>query len=518
MTKHIIRTTFAAVAISMSFTACSLKEDLGSTLTKGEADSVITAKSLLQNAYDGLQMPYQDFSNSWGMSVMSTDEAVGPTRAGDWDDNGVWRALHEHTWTPDHAHVQNTFTSLLQLQFAATNVLNFRPSPSQIAQARFLRALSMFTVVDLWGQVPFRNPTDTLLNAPRVMKTQEAMDYIVSELKAIIPDLDDRPGTPAYVANKDAAKFLLMKCYLNKGAFLNRQAPTFDPADMQQVLSYANEIISGPGGYSLANNYFDNFSYDNDVKSTENIFTQQNGPNQSTARNGNATYARWKFTLHYNQNPSGWNGFATLSDFYGKFEDGDIRKGTAYAGVTDVSGLRVGFLIGQQYDQNGVALKDRKGNMLAFTPQVQLKETGGNLEVTGIRVIKYPPDFKTSLTAKDGNEASNDYVFFRYADVLLMQAEAMIRTGNTAGALTIVNTIRAKRGASILAAIDLPTLLDERGRELYWEGWRRQDLIRFGKFLDPWQLKSKDDKKYLLFPIPTRDLAVNKNLIQNPGY
>ncbi|WP_394348568.1 RagB/SusD family nutrient uptake outer membrane protein [Chitinophaga vietnamensis] len=309
-----------------------------------------------------------------------------------------------------------------------------------------------------------------------------------------------------------------MKCYLNKGAFLNRQSPTFDAGDMQQVIKYADDITNGPGGYSLANNYFDNFARDNDLKSTENIFTQQNGPGFSTVRSGNATYARWKFTLHYNQNPSGWNGFATLSDFYDKFEAADTRRGGSYAGVTDVSGLLVGFLVGQQYDVNHNPLQDRKGNPLIFTRDVQLKETGSNLEVTGIRVIKYPPDFATSKNSKDGNEASNDYVFFRYADVLLMKAEAQLRTGNAAGALLIVNQIRVKRGASPLPALTLDNLLDERGRELYWEGWRRQDLIRFGKFLQPWQLKPTDDPKYLLFPIPTSDLAVNKNLVQNPGY
>ncbi|MBV7528590.1 RagB/SusD family nutrient uptake outer membrane protein [Chitinophaga sp. sic0106] len=516
MTKNIFRTSLA-VAITLGMGSCSLKEELGSTLTKQQADSVITVPSLLKNAYDGLQMPYQDFSNTWGMMVHSTDEAVGPTRAGDWDDNGVWRALHEHTWNADHAHIQSAFSSLLQLQFSATNVLNFRPSDSQAAEARFLRALSMFTTVDLWGQVPFRTPEESLLQAPKVLKAAEAVDFIIAELKEILPNLPDRPTTAAYVANKDAARFLLMKCYLNKGTFINREAPTFDAGDMQQVITYADQIINGTGGYKIADNYFDNFARDNDVKSTENIFTQRNGAGFSTIRAGNSAFARWKFTLHYNMNPSGWNGFATLSDFYDKFESTDTRRGGSYTGVTDISGLRVGFLVGQQYDQNGVAIKDRKGNPLAFTREVAIKETGANLEVTGIRVIKYPPDFLSSASSKDGQEASNDYVFFRYADVLLMKAEALLRTGSNAG-LTIVNEIRTKRGATAFGSLTLANLLDERGRELYWEGWRRQDLIRFGKYLEPWQLKTTDNKRNLLFPIPTSDLAVNKNLTQNPGY
>ncbi|SKA14731.1 Starch-binding associating with outer membrane [Chitinophaga eiseniae] len=516
MTKHIFRSAIAIAAIA-GFQACGLNEQLGSTINRKDADSVIKVPALLKGAYDNLQLPYQEFDNSWGLSQMTTDETVGPTRGGDWDDNGVWRSLHEHTWNADHAHIQSAFTNLLTLQFSASNVLNFKPSNNQAAQARFLRALSMFTVLDLWGQVPFRNPSDTLLNAPKVLKTQEALDYIISELNAIMPDLGARPATPAYVANKDAARALLMKCYLNKGAFLNRAAPTFAAADMQQVITLADQI-KGTGTYRLATDYFDNFARDNDLKSTENIFTQQNGPGFSTVRSGNATYARWKFTVHYNMTPSGWNGFTTLSDFYDKFQASDRRRGGAYAGLTDTSGMLAGFLIGQQYDVNHNPLKDRKGNPLAFTRDVQLKESGANLEVTGIRVIKYVPDFFTSTNSKDNNEASNDYVFFRYADVLLMKAEALLRTGNAAGALAIVNEIRLARGATALGALDVNSLLDERGRELYWEGWRRQDLIRFGKFLQPWQLKPADNPRNLLFPIPTSDLAVNKNLVQNPGY
>ncbi|CAL1521202.1 RagB/SusD family nutrient uptake outer membrane protein [Chitinophaga sp. MM2321] len=516
MTLNIIRSVIV-IACCVGYTACSLDEKLGSTLTKDQADSIIKAPQLLQNAYNNLQNAYQAFSQTWGMSEMSTDEALGPTRGGDWDDNGVWRALHEHKWTPDHAHIQNTFSALLLEQFSATNVLNFHPTPEQEAEARFLRALSMFSVLDLYGQVPFRNPTDTLLTAPKVFKAPEAIDFIIAELNEILPNLADRPAAQAYVANKDAARFLLMKMYLNKGTFTNRQTPTFDAADMQKVITLADEI-NATATYRLADNYYDNFARDNDVKSTENIFTQQNGPGFSTVRNGDAVFCRWMCTLHYSQTPSGWNGFTTLSDFYDKYEAADKRLGGAYPNLTEKTGLKVGFLVGQQYDQHGNKILDRKGRPLVFTREVELRATGDQVEMAGIRVIKYPPDLLTSEKSLSNNEASNDFVFFRYADVMLMKAEALLRTGKGGEALPIINQIRSKRGASTFGALTLDNLLDERGRELYWEGWRRQDLIRFGKFLQPWQLKPTDDPKYLLYPIPTSDLAVNKNLEQNPGY
>jgi hypothetical protein len=491
-----------------------LDEKLGSTLTRDQADSVIKVPALLISAYNGLQLPFQDQSNFWALQEMTADEAVAPTRGGDWDDNGVWRSLKLHNWTPDHTYIGNTFSNILQLQFLATNVLSFNPSVEQAAEARFLRAFAMFTVLDGWGQVPYRNPGDTLLNAPKVFTATEATDFIISELTAITDGLRD--DVPAYTANKNAARALLMKCYLNKGAFANRQSPTFDATDMQKVIALADEITAS-GKYSLTN-YFDNFAYNNDAISRENIFTQRNGPGYSTVRSGNAVFCHWAPTLHYNQDPSGWNGFATISDFYDKFEAADVRRGGDYSGVTDVTGLKVGFLLGQQYGAGGVALKDRKGNALIFTRELKLQETDPNtLEVTGIRVVKYPPDM-TSKETKSGNNANNDYVFLRYADVLLMKAEALLRTGDGGGALSVVNNLRTTRNATTWTSVDEDKLLDERGRELYWEGWRREDLIRFGKFLDPWQLKPSDDPKYLLFPIPTSDLAVNKNLKQNDGY
>ena len=144
------------------------------------------------------------------------------------------------------------------------------------------------------------------------------------------------------------------------------------------------------------------------------------------------------------------------------------------------------------------------------------------METTGIRPQKYVWDWTYNW------QLDNDWVYFRLPDVLLMKAEAILRggTGTSAGpygstALELVNSIRQhpSRGASALSAIDLNILLDERGRELWLECWRRQDLIRFGKFLDAIQEKEFiSDPRYLLFPIPNQQLAVNAYLIQNPGY
>jgi hypothetical protein len=380
------------------------------------------------------------------------------------------------------------------------------PSAQQAAEARFLRAYANFQWVEGWNQVPYREPGGDPLATPKVRKGAEALDYVISELEAIKAALPNGGGVNVVNANKDACRVLLMKAYLTKGVISNRSAPTFAPADMNKVVALADEIT----GYTLNSNYFDNFAPNNGALSTENIFTGENIGGVSSG----GVRSRYFCSLHYNNNPSGWNGFTTLADFYDKFDASDSRRSASYPGVTNVSGLRVGLLFGQQFDQNGVALKDRKNNPLSFTKAVALNETGNNLEVTGVRVVKYAPDYS------NGDNVNNDFVIYRYSDVLLMRAEAILRGATQVGAtpLQSVNAVRARAGAPALASITLDQLIDERGREFYWEGLRRQDLIRFGKFLAPNALKPATDASRLLFPIPAQQLAGNPNLTQNPGY
>ncbi|MBS1934958.1 MAG: RagB/SusD family nutrient uptake outer membrane protein [Bacteroidetes bacterium] len=473
-----------------------------------------------------------------------------PTRGGDWDDNGVWRVVHNHTWNADHSQVLSVFNNLNKINFDATNVLNFQPSAEQAAEARFLRAYALYYLLDLYGQFPVRNPGDNLLNAPKVYSGEDAVQFLISEVTAAMPDLSTSNGSSK--ANQDAAKALLMRIYLNHGAFVNRAAPTFSDADMQQVITLGNQIISS-GKYSYMSNYFDNFSATNGG-STEGIFGYPSTSGVATNNGGADT--RWMMTFHYNeydaQAPNaGWNGFSTIGDFYSSFNlnsltnpssvtfsradtTWDTRLGgrtTSYPQTTLASGIRPGFLVNQQYDQNGVALKDRKGNPLAFDPTIasNMIETGSNLEVTGIRVAKYVPDFSDPSGKYYSSNSGNWVWFIRYPEVVLMVAEAMMRQSSpdNAGALALVNALRAVRGASPMTTMalvntsnttDPNTLLAERGRELYWESFRRTDLIRFGVFNVLWQYKPSDDPKYLVFPVPTQAIASNPNLKQNPGY
>jgi starch-binding outer membrane protein, SusD/RagB family len=497
-----------AAAITTSLFSCKkLDEKFNDSITVQGAGASASVPALLKNIYQGDMRNLQAQDNFWAIQEHSTDECVGPTRAGDWDDNGVWRIIHAQSWDANHPMVNGAFKNLGKIIFDATEILASNPTPQQSAEARFLRAYANFQMVEGWNQCPYREPGGDPLAVPKVRAGAEAIDYVISELEAIKATLPNGGGSNAIIANKDACRVLLMKAYLTKGVVANRTAPTFAAADMNKVVVLADEI----SGYTLTGNYFDNFAPTNNVLSTENIFT---GENIGGSSSGNLR-SRYFCSLHYNQNPSGWNGFTTLADFYDKYDVADKRRGgNAYAGVTNVSGLKPGFLIGQQFDQNGVALKDRKNNPLSFTREVSLNETGNNLEVTGIRVVKYPPDYSS------GDNINNDFVIYRMSDVMLMRAEAILRGATPVGATALqsVNAVRARAAAPALASVTLDQLIDERGREFYWEGLRRQDLIRFGKFLAPNALKPATDVSRLMFPIPAPQLAANPNLTQNPGY
>jgi starch-binding outer membrane protein, SusD/RagB family len=540
----------AALSLAIgSIVGCSkLNQNLESTLTPQEAANSFNASLFLQTAYNDVGGPYSNLTGDVSpLEDISTDEAAIPTRKTDWGDNGAWISFHHHNWPVDDGEQLfiNTWNDLNKINFDATNVMTFNPSVEQTAEARFIRALALYQLLDLYGQYPLRNPGDNLLNAPVVYRGDSAVQFIISELKTIIPLLSPTNGITK--ANADAANMLLMKLYLNHGAFINRITPTFDDADMQQVITLGSAIIA-EGKYSYSANYFDNFNWANSG-STEAIYAC---PNKSgVTANNTGIQGKWWPTLHYDQytplgQQGGWNGFSTIAEFYNSFAVADVAitetaadtllkdrriGGRYYEGVTNKSGVKPGLLIGQQYNENGQKLYDRKNNLLIFLPQMApdlLENDPTTLEITGIREIKYPPDYTQGTTSY--STAGNWLMLYRYPDVVLMVAEAKMRQASpdNAGALTMVNQLRAARGANPLASMPLvntanvydpTTLLAERGREMYGEFVRRTDLIRFNVFLNAWAYKPADaNTTYLVYPIASAALAANPNLIQNPGY
>ena len=219
------------------------------------------------------------------------------------------------------------------------------------------------------------------------MTSSEAIDYVISELEAIIGNLpaDDVP----WVATKAAANALLAKAYMNKAVYesADRMTFTFSAADMDKVIENCDAIINS-GKYALEANYFDNFTSDNGENSSEMIFCTNNRAGVQS----NSMRGTWMSGLHYNQTPGGWNGFTTLADFYNSFEASDMRRGVELPTLKARNGLTAGLLFGQQYNEAGVALKDRQGNPLSFTLESPIIVSGALLEVSGVRVIKFIPD------------------------------------------------------------------------------------------------------------------------------
>jgi hypothetical protein len=508
---NIIKGIFFAGTLALGVSCTNLDEEVldGYVVPEKAGEGAIDPVQFLSTAYEGLRN-FQGQGTMFALNEMSTDALVGPTRGGDWDDAGVWRQIHVHTWGPDHNEVRGAWNQLLS-QVNNCNLVIFSGSGSatQKAEARFLRAFYYYHVIDLFGQVPYREAGASSLEDPKVWSRSEATDFVISELEAIIADLPARTVGDPGTANKDAAHFLLAKLYLNKGVFTAADAAgpyTFAPADMNKVVEHVDAINS-----SLAPDYWDNFKPTNNT-SPEVLFASKNSPG-----NGGNIQCFWRMGMHYNQTPDGWNGFATVAEYYDRFNPNDRRAKNADAAIITAFGNPVGFQIGQIYKPGGSEIvRDRiktdanpLGQPLQYTRELTLITSGATLESAGIRAQKYIPDV-ASLGSPD-----NDFVLMRYSDALLMKAEAILRGGSGTAPDMTAYFARTDRPA---VTLDLEGIYAERGRELWWEEYRRNDMIRFGKFLQARELKAyESDKKYALYPIPSAALF-NPNLSQNPGY
>ncbi len=498
-----------------SYSCTNLDEDvLDGFKSDGSAGAINTA-SFLKTAYEGLR-EFQGQGQMFTMDEMSSDALVGPTRGGDWDDNGKWRQFHTHTWTSDNEEIKGAWNTLLSNVYNCNQVIDKGGTPSEILQARFLRAFYYYNVIDLFGQTPYREPNTPLTDDPKVWTRTQATEFVISELEAIISSLPSRIAGDPSIVNKDAGHFLLAKLYLNKAVFLasNPIGPyTFSATDMTKVVANVDAMTNSLG--STPDSYWDNFS-PNNATSNELVFTSKN----SNGSNGGNMQSRWRMGMHYNQKPDGWNGFTTLAEYYARFNPNDKRIKYETPSIINNFGNPVGFQVGQIYKPGGTAIvRDRikttanpLGQPLIYTSAIKLIVDASSLENAGIRGMKYIPD-NTSL-----DKPENDYVLMRYSDALLMKAEAIARGG--AGSVgTIMSDIAARTGTGDAPS---PATLDgiylERGKELWWEGWRRNDMIRFGKFLNVRELKPYASKsRNILFPIPA-DALLNANITQNPGY
>jgi len=439
--------------------------------------------------------PMQSFIDGggwWFAQELTSDEMVCPTRLTDWDDGGKWRVLHTHTWTNTTEAVSSMWYQFYKGIGEANKLIeSFETSASPearviIAKLKIMRAFYYYLLIDNYGNVPFVITYKTAPKEPTKAQKSEIFKSIVADIETSIPFLPLSNAKSA--VTKGMAFTLLAKLYLN--------AEVYSGAPQWQKAETACDSVMKLNFYSLESNVGNPFITQNQG-SLENIFTI---PYDEDTYKGFNLHMR---TLHYisnktfNMSAGPWNGFAVTEAHFNSYEAADKRK-EAY------------FLVGKQYAKSGVALFDETaGAGLSFDPKIPALKmdasfTSIEIRMSGARVKK----FEIKENAKDN--LSNDFPIFRYADVLLMKAEAMVRQAKNGD--QYINLIRTRAGVSAFTNVTLDQILAERGRELFWEAHRRQDLIRFGKFGNAWWEKSASSADRKTFPIPQWVIDANPNL------
>lgn len=504
--KIIIFSTLLAFIATIACTDLEenvLDEQLGENLVNNPSN----AQSLINPPYASLRniITWYDY---WALQEATTDEVIIPTRGTDWYDNGAWIQLHQHTWTSDHLRFGNVWNQLTQgFSRANTAIYYIGQFPQSatndlfITEARFLRAYYIYKICDLFGQVPFREADDLdYSTSPIVLDRKEAIDYVIDELKTIIPNLKTKGEVGSTRATTGAAQALLAKIYLNYESYTGE-------AKWNDAITYCDLVINS-SDYAVADDYWSMFQKDV-AEHPEFIFCVPQDDNV----NMGSGHVWVNFTLHYSQTfgniNSLWNGPSITSTF---FDTWDKENDTRFYDdrIKSETGFNQGFLVGQQYGPDGTALEQRNGEPLIFVPEINITSSPEN---AGIRAIKFAPNPNTI----DQFRSPNDVPILRISDIYLVRAEAKLRSGDEAGALADVNYIRSRRSMAgktlpLLNSITLNDILLERGYELYWEGFRRQDLIRFGKFTEAYQEKEVTDAYRTIFPVPTSAADVNENL------
>lgn len=487
----------ALLTLTLVFSACEAPDQevfTGFTQEEvaGTTNPAVVAV-LKATAYSKIVGTWGGHNSLWSIHEVSSDEMVIAHKGADWEDGGQWIRMHQHNYGATEESINNGWAYC----FSAIGEINlliqqYRGVDALVAEMRVLRALVYLWLIDAYGNVPIITEDDTD-PTPATRTRSDVFDFIES---SVVDNIDLLPATSANVTfNQISARMLLAKLYLNAEVYTG----TARWADAETQI----DAIINSGQYSLESNFFANFATEN-TGSSENIlalpYDEDNAGGFNLAQMTGHYLTQETFSLE--EQP--WNGYASLEDFYNAYDNNDSRK--------------LGFLEGPQFSANGARLmdisaeaNDPDGEPLTFTPEIN-ELRPNSLRQAGVRVGKF--EFANGAR----QSLSNDFPIFRYGDVLLMKAEVQWRNGNTAGALDFVNQVRQRAGADPLTTLDADILLAERGREMFAEGYRRSDLIRFGKYNDAWWEKPASSASVNIFPIPQSQLDANPDLVQNPGY
>lgn len=377
-------------------------------------------------------------------------------------------------------------------------------SVKQRAEVRFMRALNLYYLMDLYGNVPFSETVSEKL--PEQIKRADLFKYIEQELKAIEPDMYEPMQAPFGRADKSATWFLLSRMYLNAEVYTGT-------AQWGDAITYANKVIK-ESGRSLCENYAQLFMADNDqnLKARNEIIFPIRQDGIMTRSYGGSLYVI--ASTHTN----GMNSWGTSEGW------GGIR-----ARKTLIDKFFVNTPVPMDADETGMVAAANDDRALFFAGgDRKLEIENVNSFKDGLSLTKWSNVRSDNASSRDPKFTDTDVPFFRLAEAYLTLAEATLRNGGPQkDALDAVNELRLRAHASTFATITLNMILDEKAREFYFEGQRRTDLVRYdyfttNKYLWEWKGGEKAgtavNSKFNIYPIPASDLNANKNLVQNPGY
>lgn len=547
------------------FSACSgfLDEDPKSKIPEEEAykSEKLVYVNTIATIYTSFgNRLYGSTDNVHTLQEFSSDAWILPGREGDWVDGGKWQSLFLHNYGPGNATIKSTWNALYTIigncNTSIDNLETFIQAGGESYlqdyqyEARAVRAILYYHLVDLFGRVPLVTSSKTVMADVNQSSRSEVYQFIVDELTDCIPHLPSGKcqnmgkyygrvtKAVGYMAMAKVAinSPILSKDDWNDGSLVGgiaKVAPYVNQAgknikialdgttrDAWETVLYCQKQIEKEG-YSLQPNFSQNFSKTND-SSVENIWTQPSDGTTYKVSDYNPT--RTLYAAHASAyGLQGWNGAcATVEQMkvfkYGTDEQDPRMDMTFFYGPVFVDGKPIDAGLGD-------------GAQLCYNPMdvvVDFKEDVPNqiLKFAGARMSKYEVDNTTSSYLNH----NNDKVFWRYADALLLAAEAKVRMGQSGDAE--VNEIRDRVQAGQKSNVTLQDILDERMLEFSYEGMRRQDQIRFGTYTEPTTDRYAgvhhnvatgdyvvDNTGFTtVFPIPTSVLELNTKLTQNPGY
>lgn len=525
-TAYKIISGFIIGFLSISQASCTkMDEDVHSQLRaddffKSEADVV----SAIAPVYTNLR-PLLGHQSWWDIEE-TTDMFVTPTRGSAWYDGGIYHRLTRHQWTPSDGHFNannNIWTRFYNNINNCNRVIHLMENAdfeiagkeNYLAEVRTVRAYLYFNLCSMFGNVPIVDRYDVPEGfLPDTRPRSEVFNFVLKELTESVPLLSEEAGGALYGRfNKWAGYTLLARLYINAAAWTG--TPMWE-----ESLDACDKVITA-NKYGLASAFRNNYLLTNH-QSREIVFAWP----FDEVYSGNNIYVAYQKTLHgnnlrqtYNAQTGAHNGVQAVPSFISSYDPDDTR-------------LAASFVMGQQYAMNGTPLlctgivpRDN-GKPLAYTNTLTNLEDAGEAE--GYRFGKFEIKIGTRETP------DNDWPAMRYAEVLFMKAESLLRLGRS-GAADLVNQVRERAFQTphpvteeeLAATIEVNGVPVTYGRMLQEWGWefagetlRRDQLIRFDDNFTKgsWTAKSSSQLFRNLFPVPLTAIAANRNLIQNPGY